>query len=297
MQAKMAIIKYGLQPGLMLGTLTLWYYNPESLWVYPLIAIGAQIFLGVLEYLYPARRDWLQPPSYKLALSFVFIGLFIFSVTCVVPLYMAYLNPLLDQTRLTLGINIWPKHWPLLTQVFLAFFLSEFIWYWFHRAEHRWQWFWRLSGHGAHHAFKKLGAINAGTNHPLELLLVLSLPSAIVELVFGAGMAVVGSTLLVITTASIAHSNLDLNTKVVGWLFTTNQYHIHHHSVVHAESNTNFGCAAILWDRVFGTFSKGLTLETGVAPREPSLWQIFLMPVLEPDDIQTAPLSKDKTAQ
>ena len=184
----------------------------------------------------------------------------------VLPLYVQYINPILTNIRISIGFDIWPGSWPMAYQVLLAFFLSELIWYWLHRAEHRWQWLWRLSGHGSHHAFKKLGAINAGANHPLELLLVLSLPSAIVELVLGAGLAVAGSTLLVLTSAYLAHSNLVLNEKVIGWLFTVNKHHIHHHSVVHVESNTNFGCAAIVWDRIFGTFSNGQTLETGVAP-------------------------------
>jgi sterol desaturase/sphingolipid hydroxylase (fatty acid hydroxylase superfamily) len=55
------------------------------------------------------------------------------------------------------------------------------------------------------------------------------------------------------------HSNLDLDSKGIGWLFTTNGYHFRHHSRVFEESNTNYGCAAIVWDRVFGTFAEGPT--------------------------------------
>ena len=72
-------------------------------------------------------------------------------------------------------------------------------------------------------------------------------------------------------------------------LFTTNRYHVHHHSRVLEESNTNYGCAIILWDRLFGTYSNGVTTETGTGPTEPSLWQKFQMPFVEPDDTATAP--------
>ena len=55
------------------------------------------------------------------------------------------------------------------------------------------------------------------------------------------------------------------------------------------ESNTNYGCAAIVWDRVFGTFEDAATQETGTGPTEPSLWGKFLMPFVEPEDTSTAP--------
>ena len=66
-------------------------------------------------------------------------------------LYGAVLREPLDQLRQSLHLDIWPHDWPLLAQVLMVFFFSEFVWYWFHRAEDRWHLVWRLSGHGAHH--------------------------------------------------------------------------------------------------------------------------------------------------
>jgi sterol desaturase/sphingolipid hydroxylase (fatty acid hydroxylase superfamily) len=40
-----------------------------------------------------------------------------------------------------------------------------------------------------------------------------------------------------------------------GWLFNTPEWHQLHHSFIYKESNTNFGCTVIIWDRLFGTFS------------------------------------------
>ena len=228
------------------------------------------------------------PPCRYMLIS-VFIATYMFGGAVAVPFYMETVDPILSQLRAIAGLDFWPSHWPLMVQVLIAFFMSEFIWYWLHRAEHRWGWIWRMTGHGSHHAFKHLGAIHVGANHPLEILLVLSLPATVVELLFGAGSAIGGSILLLITQASIAHSNLDFNTRVIGLLFTTNRYHIHHHSAVFEESNTNYGCAAILWDRLFGTFRDADTADTGIGPTQPGLWQIFIMPVLEPNDIQTSP--------
>ena len=162
------LIKYGLQPALIVGVLALWSLNQEALWVFPLVLFGLQLLLGVLEYLFPARPDWVQAPREKAILVTVFIAVGYFGAVVTEPLYAQSVEPALESMRQRLGIDIWPHEWPIIPQVLLAFFLSEFIWYWIHRAEHRWSWVWRVTGHGSHHAFKNLGAINAGANHPLQ---------------------------------------------------------------------------------------------------------------------------------
>ena len=110
-----------------------------------------------------------------------FILTYLFGLFFADPANAATVNAALSELREKLGLDTWPTHWPLAAQAVLALFCSEFIWYWLHRAEHASPWLWRLSAHGSHHAFQNLGAINAGANHPLEIL-VLALPSAIVEL-------------------------------------------------------------------------------------------------------------------
>ena len=281
-------VEYALQPVLLVTVLSLWYLNQESLTIYPLILLGVQVVLGIIEYQLPARPDWLLPAKEKTGVILLVVFIFFYSATVAAPFYASTLDPALSNLRDQLGIDLWPHEWPMIPQVILAFFMSELIWYWFHRAEHRWPIVWRLSGHGVHHAFKNLGAINYGANHPLEYF-VLLVPSAIVELLFGAGAAIGGAAILLVTQASIVHSNIPTNSKVIGWLLTTNRYHIHHHSLVLEESNTNYGCAVILWDRLFGTFSDEHTEETGIGPSEPNIWNKFLMPIREPTDSQISP--------
>ena len=55
------------------------------------------------------------------------------------------------------------------------------------------------------------------------------------------------------------------------------------------ESNTNYGCNVILWDRIFGTFSDAPTEATGIGDTEPSLLGKVLMPFRRPDDTAVAP--------
>ncbi|MGI9325379.1 MAG: sterol desaturase family protein [Pseudomonadales bacterium] len=281
------LIYYGLQPLLLAGLLSAWIVYGDALVFYPLALILVQVVLGVLEHYYMARPEWRQPAWEKFRYVLAAAVLYVIAAS-LAGVYDAILTGPLATARKVLGLTFWPHHWPAVVQLLLVFGLSELLWYWLHRAEHRFSMVWRLTGHGAHHAFKRLAAINFGLNHPLELF-VLLLPSALIELLFGVGLPAAGAALLVGVQASIVHANLHLNSRLIGHLLTTNEYHIHHHSVVLEESNTNYGCATIIWDRLFGTFATGRTLETGTGPTEPTLWEKFLMPWREPEDTQIAP--------
>ncbi|MFT7652721.1 MAG: sterol desaturase/sphingolipid hydroxylase (fatty acid hydroxylase superfamily) [Limisphaerales bacterium] len=281
------IVKYALQPVLMVAVILCFWLFPDSPLVYPLTILSVQIVLGVFEAWLPSRPNWRQI-GWEKVLNVGLVVILTMGAVLAGGFYAELLALPLTNLRQSLGLDVWPHEWPVLVQLFMVFFLSEFIWYWFHRAEHRWPVIWRVSGHGVHHSFKKLEAINFGLNHPLEFSLLV-LPSALVELFFGVGLAAAGAGFLTVTLASIAHANLDLNSKVIGWLFTTNNFHIRHHSMVLEESNTNYGCSAIIWDRVFGTFADSKIVEAGTGATEPSLWQKFIMPVREPTDTAIAP--------
>jgi sterol desaturase/sphingolipid hydroxylase (fatty acid hydroxylase superfamily) len=281
------VVFWALQPALIVAVLAAWSVAPTSALLYPLILVGVQIVLGALEYLIPARPDWHQAAREKFGL----IGIALLTVIVgdlASTWEYALLAAPLEAWREALQLDVWPHTWPLIAQALLAFFASELILYWIHRAEHRWLLVWRLSGHGAHHAFKKLNAINSGANHPLELFWIV-VPALIVELLFGVGAAMFGSLMLAITQAAIVHSNLKLNARGIGVLFTTNAFHVRHHSADFDERNTNFGCSAIVWDRLFGTFAHSGVAEAGTGAREPTTLEKLLMPVREPAGTVTAP--------
>jgi len=281
------LVFWSLQPALLLGVLASWIADPENPALFGLTFLGVHLLLGALEYRIPARPHWRHPATEKLVVLGIAVVSFMVGGAAS-GLYETHLTAPLDAIRATLHLDLWPHHWPLVPQALLVFFLSEFIWYWIHRAEHRWTPVWRLSGHGAHHAFKKLNAINAGANHPIELFLIV-LPAILVDLLFGVGAAAYGAVLLTLVQTAVVHSNLRLNSSFIGWLFTTNAWHIRHHSADLAESNTNYGCAAIVWDRVFGTFGDSAVVEAGVGPREPTTLEKLLMPIREPEGSVIAP--------
>ena len=51
------------------------------------------------------------------------------------------------------------------------------------------------------------------------------------------------------------HANLPLKSlPVYDWVFATAQQHHVHHALVRNQSDSNYGCNIILWDRIFGTY-------------------------------------------
>ena len=284
------LVFWGLQPVLIAAILAAWLVDSDNPALLGLVFLVVHLLVGALEYRIPARPEWRHSMTEKAGVVLIVVFAFLIAGAAATAFYETYLTEPLETLRDSLNLDVWPHHWPLLAQVFLMFFASEFIWYWLHRAEHRWSVAWRLSGHGAHHAFKKLNAINAGANHPVEYLWLV-LPSIFIELLFGVGAAASGAVLLTVAQTAIVHSNLRLNARVMGFLFTTNAWHIRHHSADREESNTNYGCAAIIWDRVFGTFCDGGVREAGIGSREPSTMEKFLMPVREPQGSVVAPMS------
>ena len=141
----------------------------------------------------------------------------------------------------------------------VGIFAIEFIGYWAHRVQHRFMFLWRI--HATHHHIVKMSAARADRTHPLEFL-GLNLGSVVALAFLGASADVVGVVLVFrLATAHVCHCNLPLVSGVFGWVFNTAEWHQLHHSCDYAESNTNYGCTVIFWDRVFGTFSSKSSIE------------------------------------
>ena len=151
-----------------------------------------------------------------------------------------------------LGLDVWPRAWPLLAQLALALVIAELPQYWLHRWQHEHDWLWRF--HSVHHSAPRLYWLNAARFHPVDLgllylvgyvpLIALGCPEETIML-FALFDAVFGM---------LQHGNIDVH---LGWLnrvFSMAEPHRWHHSRVLDEANTNYGSNLIVWDLVFGTF-------------------------------------------
>lgn len=274
-------------PLLLGGALALWWTLGGGDAALPLTLAAMLALLEVLERTVPALPAWRLGVVAKLKLA----GVYLVGVVASAILLAGYellLPAALEPLRTRVGAVLWrPAGWPWLLQALVLYFASDFIFYWVHRAIHASGLLWRLSGHGFHHGFHNLHAINAGSNHPFELVVVV-LPLVLLAALTGAPAEAVGAAgVLLFCNAMLAHANLDLRTPGFSALFTTSHQHRLHHSAVFEQSNRNYACAAIVWDRLFGTYAEGPVAQTGIGPRQLPLWRMYLLPFAEPGDVDT----------
>ena len=124
-----------------------------------------------------------------------------------------------------------------------------------HVAFHHVPWLWRL--HSVHHADRDLDATSGVRFHPVEIGVSL-LWKALVILALGpAVIAVLVFEIVLNATAIFSHSNLRLPVgldRVLRSVIVTPAMHRIHHSVVEAETNSNYGFNLSVWDRIFRTY-------------------------------------------
>jgi sterol desaturase/sphingolipid hydroxylase (fatty acid hydroxylase superfamily) len=108
-----------------------------------------------------------------------------------------------------------------------------------------------------HHADLDLDVTTGARFHPLEILLSMAIKVAVVIALGAPAVAVVLFEILLNASSMFNHANLRLPLAVDGalrWLIVTPDVHRVHHSVIRAETDSNFGFSLSWWDRLFGTW-------------------------------------------
>jgi sterol desaturase/sphingolipid hydroxylase (fatty acid hydroxylase superfamily) len=136
----------------------------------------------------------------------------------------------------------------------LLFFLDDFIYYWFHRANHEVRFFW--AGHVPHHSSVKL---NLGT------ALRQGIGERTHKYLFWLPLPLLGfDALMIVTVISLnlfyqfwVHTELVRKLPAwIEWLFNTPSHHRVHHGSNVRYLDCNHGGVLIIWDRLFGTFAE-----------------------------------------
>lgn len=262
------------QPMLLLIAACLWMALGGGMGAVSITIMAMLALLFVLERWQTRREDWRQSSREKAALvgTWLVLGVMLGLISEAYG-QVLYALPLPPELAIA-----WPRTWPWPVQALLLFLVSDLVYYWIHRAIHSWPWLWRLSGHGVHHAFHNLHAVNAGVTHPFELVL-LALPIVLVGALFSIDPTVVAAAIVLLGTNSLlVHANLDLGAPGIRWFITTGADHRLHHSMIREQSDRNFACNAIIWDRLFGTYRKGNVEQTGTGPRQPGALELLILP-------------------
>lgn len=212
---------------------------------------GALILFAGLETLFPARARVL-PRARRWVTNL--------SLSALGSLVGALMAPVLAVAVAAFAAR---QGWGLLNQVpvnpwiegALAVILLDFAVWAQHVAFHYVPWLWRL--HSVHHTDRDLDATTGVRFHPVEIGVSL-LWKALVILALGPSvLAVLVFEIVLNATALFTHSNTALPRgldRALRVLIVTPAMHRVHHSVVEAETNSNFGFNLSVWDRLFGTY-------------------------------------------
>ncbi len=149
--------------------------------------------------------------------------------------------------------NAWDAPaWAAFVATLLVLDLALYVQHW---ATHRVPLLWRL--HRVHHTDRDFDVTTAARFHPAEILLSMAYKCAVVIALGAPVMAVfVFETAFAVATL-FTHANFSLPARLdraLRLLLVTPDMHRIHHSARMAETNSNYGTALTLWDRVFGTY-------------------------------------------
>lgn len=114
---------------------------------------------------------------------------------------------------------------------------------------------WRL--HRVHHADLDMDFTTGVRFHPIEILLSVLVKIAAVIALGAPAAAVVIFEIALNASSLFNHGNVRLAPAIDGRLrilVVTPDMHRVHHSVLRAETDSNFGFCLSLWDRLFGTY-------------------------------------------
>lgn len=254
-------ISASVQPVLVMGSMFLVATMISQQWMnhelFTAIMIVLPIPLAIVaERIWTKRADWLLEPKEMAEDAFwlAFAGLLW------IPLYSDYyetpisesIRSLRDASPLSISLES-SSAIGLVIAAVLVMAASSFVYYWLHRVQHESPFWWRI--HGTHHHITKMGCMRGDRTHPLEYL-ALSLGTPLALALLGASdavMAVAGA--FSIWNGTLNHSNLPLKSMpVYDWFFSVAEQHHAHHALELDQSNSNYGCMIILWDRLFGTY-------------------------------------------
>jgi sterol desaturase/sphingolipid hydroxylase (fatty acid hydroxylase superfamily) len=132
----------------------------------------------------------------------------------------------------------------------LAYFVSTFIYYWWHRFRHESRWFWLLC-HQLHHSPRRIELVTSFYKHPVEIFLNSLLSAAIVYPLMGCSLQA-GALYTFLTGVAEFFYHWNVNTPHwLGYAFQRPESHRVHHQYRHHTQNF---ADLPLWDLLFGTF-------------------------------------------
>jgi sterol desaturase/sphingolipid hydroxylase (fatty acid hydroxylase superfamily) len=145
---------------------------------------------------------------------------------------------------------------PAWLEIALAAILLDLAIYAQHVAAHKVPILWRL--HRVHHADRDFDVTTGLRFHPIEICLSMLWKFVVIVALGADPLAVLIFEVVLNGCAMFNHGNVRLPLaidRVVRLVVVTPDMHRVHHSVIHRETDSNYGFNLSVWDRLFGTYT------------------------------------------
>ena len=145
---------------------------------------------------------------------------------------------------------------PAWLEILIAVVLLDMAIYGQHVASHKFTMLWHF--HRMHHADVDFDVTTGARFHPVEIALSMLYKIVLVLILGPSPEAVVIFEVLLNGTAMFNHANFKLPLvldRIIRQLFVTPDMHRVHHSIIHRETDSNYGFALSIWDRIYGTYN------------------------------------------
>ncbi len=203
-----------------------------------LIAIAAGLF--VVERVWPARE---LPKVHNWWARVIFVNVIQLGIVILAGLTW-------DRWLQEVSLFRLQEHVGAVGQGAIAYFVSTFVYYWWHRWRHESQLFWRLC-HQLHHSPRRIELVTSFYKHPVEITINSLLSAGIVYLLLGCSVEA-GAIYTFLTAIAEYFYHLNLRTPHwMGFLVQRPESHRIHHKFRHHTQNF---ADLPLWDWLFGTF-------------------------------------------
>jgi len=144
---------------------------------------------------------------------------------------------------------------PIWLEIILSIIILDMLIYWQHVAFHFIPPLWAL--HKVHHVDRDIDVTTGIRFHPLEILISMGYKFACLIVLGVPVVAIILFEILLNASAMFNHANMRLPLKVdrvLRLFIVTPDMHRVHHSIIEAETNSNYGFNLSLWDRIFGSY-------------------------------------------
>jgi sterol desaturase/sphingolipid hydroxylase (fatty acid hydroxylase superfamily) len=243
-------ISYILWPGLMASAIAVNAYGMSTdmplLWL-NISYFGLALAIFCAERLMPHEARWNESDGQL----WPDIGHTLLSKSTVQVLIIVPALTGIGALASTEGAIWWPRDWPVAAQIALGLIIAEFGFYWAHRLCHEIRALWRF--HAVHHSVTRLWFVNTGRFHFIDTM---------ISVAFGLGVAltfglpqdiIVWVSAITAYIGLLTHTNAEMRTGILDYVFNTPALHRWHHSRVPEEGNRNYGENLMLYDVAFGT--------------------------------------------